>query len=173
MARKKQQKPTRHQRLQRTIVGEGPTEKAFLSHLRQFFNHEKIKITIKTAHGKGPNNIIGDAIGTYNATAKNMQVAALLDLDLDWDKSQVKDCDKCGIKLVGINPCIEALMIEILGLKLPHPATNESCKSLMQPKLSGSSTDKRSYEKLFTEEVINKALETSEKLREVKSLFQP
>lgn len=148
-------------------------KKHFFHTFASFFNHEKIKITIKTAHGKGPNNIIGDAIGTYNATAKNMQVAALLDLDLDWDKSQVKDCDKCGIKLVGINPCIEALMIEILGLKLPHPATNESCKSLMQPKLSGSSTDKRSYEKLFTEEVINKALETSEKLREVKSLFQP
>lgn len=171
MARNREKK-TRQQRLQRTIVGEGPTEKAFLTHLRQFFKHADIKISIKTANGKGPNNIIGDALGTYRATAKNMQVAALLDLDLEWDKGQIKDCGDCGIVLVGVDPCIEALMLEILGIKLPNPATNDSCKRLMHPKL-GVVTDKRSYEKLFTSEVIEQALKSSKKLLEVKKLFEP
>ncbi|EHU9451290.1 Uncharacterised protein [Vibrio vulnificus] len=157
----------------RTIVGEGPTEKAFLTHLRQFFSNKSIKISIKTAHGKGPCNILGDALGTYRATAKNMEVAALLDLDLEWNKKLVKECQSCNITLVGVDPCIEALMLQILGKPLPIPCTNDSCKKAMHPLLSGSPTKKESYAGLFTQDVVHNALQTSDKLKEIKELFQP
>ena len=67
------------------IVGEGDSEEAFLKHLRELYcsGGSGVAVTVRNAHGKGPENVIDHAarqarIYSYDARA------ALLDTDIPW-----------------------------------------------------------------------------------------
>lgn len=85
MARKKHQV-----RKTLLIVGEGDSEVAFLKHLRELYcsGGVGVRVTIRNAHGKGPENVIAFAArqaGIYSYDAH----AALLDTDLTERHSYV------------------------------------------------------------------------------------
>lgn len=145
------------------IVGEGETEEAFLNHLKSFYSTGNLKIKIKSAGGKGPNNVIGDAIGTLNNSGCD-RVAALLDMDLQWPVSKVKEAHRKKIILVGVDPCIEAMLIDILEEPRPYPCTNATCKNQLHPQLDGRPTNKNSYVKLFEKNILDKAKDRVEAL---------
>lgn len=167
----KNKKTKRSQKRILTVVGEGQTEKAFVEHLRQFYSSGDLVVKVKSANGKGPDNVINDAIGTLNGSSKGVMVAALLDKDLIWPPKLIKEAKRLNITLVGVDPCIEALMIDILEHRRPRPCNNKSCKKYLHPLLDGKPTDKRSYVTLFTNDVLNNAKTRVEELDQIISLF--
>lgn len=170
MARDKKRSPRAQKRVL-TIVGEGPTEKAFVEHIRQFYGNGNLSVRVKSADGKGPNNVINDAIGTLKASSKGVIVAALLDKDLPWPRSLVQEAQRSGITLVGVDPCIEGLLIDILKHKRPNPCNNNTCKKYLHPKLSGNPTNKKSYVELYTHDVLEDSRKSVQELEQIISLF--
>jgi hypothetical protein len=138
------------------IVGEGPTEVAFIKHLRSLYGTGNLQVTAKSAGGKGPSNVIGDAIGTFENSGAD-RVAALLDTDLAWPQAKIKAAQQKKITLIGATPCIEGLLLEILNQPMPRPCNNFTCKKAMHPQLKGRETDKNSYQQLFTKHLLDEA----------------
>jgi hypothetical protein len=86
----------------------------------------------------------------------------LLDTDIDWPKTKVKEAKQKRITLIGSTPCLEGLLLKILGKKVP--VLSDECKKSLHPLLCGKETDKRSYEKLFTKEVLDTVRDEIEEL---------
>ncbi len=152
----KPKRPTK--KLKRTLifVGEGPAEKAFLAHLKSHYGVGSLRVTPKSAGGKGPENIIGDAISTLE-NSKCDQVAVLLDTDLPWPAKYVKEANRLDIELIGSTPCLEGLLLTILRQHHPNPSDNKRCKKALHPQLTGKETEKESYQALFTKQILDEA----------------
>ncbi|HEF7268334.1 TPA: RloB domain-containing protein [Yersinia enterocolitica] len=136
------------------LVGEGYAEKAFLSHLKSLFSNGTFKVSIVTAGGKGPEHIITHAISCKKCDGYDF-VIVLLDTDLQWPKTHIQDALREGINLIGSEPCLEGLLLEVLGRKKVN--SNKGCKDLLHPLLSGPCTERDSYAELFTLEVLEKS----------------
>lgn len=155
MAKKKK---SSSRRIKETMlfVGEGKAEKAFLLHLRSLYSVSTLKVLVKSAGGKGPDNVIVDTISSF----KNLgcdKASALLDTDIKWPKGKVKEAEQLRIKLIGSAPCLEGFLLDILDQKKPNPCTNNACKALVHPQLDGKETEKESYKKLFTKAILDEA----------------
>ncbi|ACS83872.1 RloB domain-containing protein [Musicola paradisiaca] len=133
------------------LVGEGHAEKAFLSHMKSLFSNGKFKITVVTAGGKVPEHVITHAISCKKCDGYDF-VIVLLDTDLVWPKSHVQRAMSAGINLIGSDPCLEGLLLEVIGREKAE--SNRACKEIFHPLLNGSSTDRDSYSELFTIEVL-------------------
>ena len=153
------------------LVGEGETEKAFLQHLYTLYSTGALKIKIKSAGGKGPKNVINDAIGTLKNTDYDT-TAVLLDTDLAWPPALVKAATSQRIKLLGANPCLEGLLLSILKHKKPTPCNNQTCKKTLHPLLSGKATDKASYTLLFNKDLLDKAVDYCHELKILVALIK-
>lgn len=143
------------------IVGEGQAEAAFLNYLKSLYGVGNPKVTAKSAGGKGPSNVIGEAIGTLNSSGSD-RVAVLLDKDMPWPKTKVKIAQQKKITLVGSSPCLEGLLLKILDK--PIPANSDECKKVLHPLLSGKETEKASYEKLFPKILLDARKDLVEEL---------
>lgn len=138
------------------FIGEGKAEKAFLLYLRSIYSINTLKVTIKAAGGKGPSNVIGDAIaiskiGDYD------EISVLLDTDIEWPAHKIKEAKERGIELVASTPCLEGLLLDILNQKTRYKCKSDECKKLLHGQLTGKETEKDSYHKLFTKEVLDNA----------------
>lgn len=153
MARKriKKQKPIQ------IIVGEGFAEKAFILYVRSIYSNGNVSVKVKSAGGKGPKNVIMDAIGEFNSARGDIRVAALLDTDLEWPKTETKKAVSKGIVLLGSTPCLEGLLLDILEIAHPIPPSAKNYKKKAHGYLTGPETDKDSYCKHFGKEVLEKA----------------
>ncbi|CAK1834140.1 hypothetical protein [Vibrio crassostreae] len=151
------------------FVGEGEAEKAFLLHLKSIYGTGNPKVTPKSAGGKGPNNVIGDALGTL-ASSGCTRVAALLDTDLKWPVGLTKEAARNKIPLIGSTPCLEGFLLDILGIK--KTTTNKGCKQILHPMLDGKETCKMSYSKLFTKDVLDEARQRVEELDKMIKIIQ-
>jgi hypothetical protein len=109
-------KPYRAQRKTLLAVGEGKAEVAFLKHLKQLYcsGGNGVAVTIRNAHGKGPGNVIATAIGASSSASYDKKVC-LLDTDLEWTSENKHDAKRKKIELVGSTPCLEGLLLRILG----------------------------------------------------------
>ncbi|MEZ8197009.1 hypothetical protein [Vibrio cortegadensis] len=136
------------------IVAEGQADAAFVNHVKSLYGVGNPKVTVKSAGGKGPSNVIGDALGTLKSSGCD-RVASILDTDIPWPKTKVKEAAQKKIPLIGSEPCLEGLLLQILGKKVPK--LSNDCKKQMHPLLDGKETDKKSYAKLFTKEVLDSA----------------
>lgn len=145
------------------FVGEGQSEKAFIEHLRALYSIPELKVSSKSAGGKGPSNVISETISVLSNTGCD-RAAALLDLDIAWPIALVKSATSKGITLIGVNPCFEAFLLDILNHKRPTPCNNQTCKKIVHPMLAGRETEKKSYEILFTKEVLDEARRRVEQL---------
>lgn len=151
------------------FVGEGEAEKAFLLYLKSLYSVGNPRVTPKSAGGKGPNNVIGDAIGTL-ASSGCTKVAALLDTDLPWPVELKKQAAVKKIPLIGSEPCLEGLLLDIL--KINKPAQSAKCKERMHPMLSGRETCKESYSKRFTKDVLDNARQHVPALDQIINIMQ-
>lgn len=152
------------------FVGEGEAEKAFLRHMKSLYGVGSIKLTIKSAGGKGPDNVINDAISTLE-NSKCDKVAVLLDTDLPWPGKLVKAARKLDIELIGSTPCLEGLLLTILGQPHPVPANNRTCKKSLHPQLAGKETLRESYQDLFSKSVLDDASDRITELRRIINLI--
>lgn len=136
------------------LVGEGHAEKAFLSHLKSIFSNGIFRVTIVTAGGKGPEHVINYALACKRYDGYDY-VVVLLDTDLVWPRKVIEAALTSGLCLVGSEPCLEGLLLELIGVKKAE--TNHECKVLLHPMLSGICTDRDSYCAIFTEDVLQQS----------------
>jgi hypothetical protein len=120
-------KPHIAQRKTLLAVGEGKADAAFLKYLRSIYCSGRggVKVTVRDASGKGPSNVIGTAIGALRISSYDKKLC-LLDTDLEWTKENKSDAKRKKIELVGSAPCLEGLLLQILGRAVP--ASSLDCK---------------------------------------------
>lgn len=163
----KKKRPNRLLKKTLLLVGEGEAEKAFIQHLNSLYGTGKIKIKIKSAGGKGPNNVINDTINTQSYDGYD-RAASLLDTDIPWPAALVKRAHQLKIELIGSEPCLEGFLLKILQQPLPSPLENNTCKKKLHPQLCGKETEKESYQVLFTKQLLDERAKT---VKELKSLI--
>lgn len=127
MAMVKHQKPHISQRKTLLAVGEGKADTAFLSHLRGLYcsDGNGVKVTIRNANGKGPGNVISTAIGALRIQSYDKKLC-LLDTDIAWKNQNKNDAKRKKIELIGSTPCLEGLLLQILGISVP--VKSDDCK---------------------------------------------
>lgn len=124
-------KPHRAQRQTLLAVGEGKAEVAFLKHLKKIYcsGGNGVAVTIRNAHGKGPGNVIATAVGASSSASYDKKVC-LLDTDLEWTAENKRDAQRKKIELVGSAPCLEGLLLRILGKVIPRDSA--ACKQQLR-----------------------------------------
>lgn len=87
------------------VVGEGDSEVAFLKHLRSVYCSEGFgaKVTVRNAHGKGPEHVIDHAVGLARIYRYDQHVA-LLDTDIPWSDQLKRRATKSRIEMIGSTP---------------------------------------------------------------------
>jgi len=152
------------------IIGEGSDDKAFLSHLNRLYNsrYSNVKITIKDAHGGGPPQIIDCAIRQSMIGAYDIK-AILMDTDITLTKENNDNIKEHSLIVIGSDPCLEGLLLDILGQKKDHRSA--ICKKAMHKQLNGKANDLDSYTKLFTEYVLEKARKKHPSLNRLLNIY--
>jgi hypothetical protein len=138
------------------LYGEGPTEIAFLQHLKALFHPRGggFRITIDGDQGGGPTNVLDECISVCGVSAYEHRVI-LMDTDLPWHGEEViAKASAKRIQLLGSEPCIEGLLLRILGQTAP--ATSDACKRQLREWLPAGTrlTDPRSYARFMPEEIL-------------------
>lgn len=138
------------------VVGEGDSEEAFLKHLRDLYcsGNAGVTVTVRNAHGKGPENVINHAIKQARTYSYDVRVA-LLDTDIPWTDKLRKHARKAKIEMVGSTPCFEGLLLLIL--KHRPPEQSAECKRQIKQLLNVDLTERQSYTGHFSKEVLNAA----------------
>lgn len=144
--------PTTNWKAQRTllIVGEGYTEEAFLSHVKQLFAPRGcgLQVTIKNARGKGAQHVIDWTIRQMANTAYDT-VAAMLDTDADWSPTVAKKARMKKINVLASEPCFEALMLRLIGQVPTGDA--KTLKKQFAPFVNDDATQRGNYAGLLSE----------------------
>jgi hypothetical protein len=139
------------------LVGEGDTEEAFLKYLRSRYctNGQGVNATVCNAHGKGPQHVVVSAI-RQSRNADYDRVVVLMDTDIPWDAETLKQAESNDIVLVGSQPCVEGLLLDIL--EQPIPEASRACKDAIQKKIPGVDlTEAKNYQTHFSYQVLESA----------------
>lgn len=144
------------------IVGEGPTEKAFLQYLKELYISRDAPFSIKIESGCGgsPNSVIQKAIRLRGSRAYD-KCFVLVDTDkpLTPDlKLQKRMHQKPRIEILGATPCIEGLFLAILQHPRfsPSKTASDSCKYEFEKNYIApdKKPDKRSYADRFSRTIL-------------------
>ena len=121
------QSPRIAQRKTLLAVGEGKADAAFLRYLRGLYcsGRQGVSVTVRNASGKGPTNVIGTAIGALRIASFDHKLC-LLDTDIFWSSKNISDAKRHKIQLIGAPPCLEGLLLQILGKSVP--TGSDECK---------------------------------------------
>ncbi len=144
------------------IVGEGPTEKAFLQHIQALYIMRDCALVVKVESGSGgsPRSVIEKTVRLRGSRAYD-QCFILLDKDkpIEIDKTLEKRIkQKPCIKILEATPCIEGLFLAILKFPNFSQSTAQStiCKKEFEQVYirANKKTDKRSYATVFPRTMI-------------------
>ncbi len=144
------------------IVGEGPTEKAFLQHVQQTYVTRDMDIAVKVESGSGgsPQSVIEKAIRLRSSRSYD-QCFVLIDKDLPFvpaGELKRRMSKKPSIQILNATPCIEGLFLTIVDSKFSQEAkTTDSCKCAFEEKYirQDKKSDKRSYTKIFPRDLLD------------------
>lgn len=150
------------------IVGEGDTEKAFLDYLKSLYVTRfcGVSVTVRNAHGKGPLNVVDTAI-RQSKTGEYNVVAVLMDTDLPWTDDVIKLAGK-RIRLIGATPCIDGLLLQILGEQVPVQSLR--CKEALLARINRKPFVKEAYAQDFPKQLLDEkslSIPTLKKLLEL------
>lgn len=149
----RKQKP-RHTRHTTLIVVEGDTELALVNYLKVLCGRNcGTKVTPENAHGGSGDVVLKLAIKLCRAYDAK---ACLYDTDrAPTFKKDIRKAKQLGIQEIQSIPCIEALLLEILGEKVP--ASTKDCKRAMQRIVGGDSLKEvATFEKYFPQDLIER-----------------
>lgn len=127
------------------IVCEGFTEEAFCKHLKTLYARDcGVHVTIHNARGGSPQHVVRDALQRKGYDRTIVFFDADKPLPGTWRKKSLA----AGHYLIISEPCIEGLLLAILGQ--PVPDTTEACKRTFESVLSGNTKcNFRAYEDPF------------------------
>ncbi|MBC2600536.1 RloB domain-containing protein [Puniceicoccus vermicola] len=136
------------------IVVEGDTELALVKYLRALCGRNcGTRVSPENAHGGSGDVVLEMAI----KLGKDFDARACI-YDMDRApklKKHIRKAKQLGIHEIKSTPCIEALLLEILGEKVP--ASTDDCKRAMQRILGEDSlTEIPTFEKYFPKELIER-----------------
>ena len=136
------------------LVGEGTTDWAFLKHIKSLYISRGcgVSATIRNAHGKGPDHVVDYAIRQCRNAAYD-QVVALLDSDLEMSAAVHRRAMSKKIQIIGATPCIEGLLLKILGEHVP--ITSAQCKARLGDTLSARLTRPVDYQAYFPKDYLD------------------
>ena len=149
--------PSRGRRVARhtvLLVGEGKTEWAFLKHVKSLYISRGcgVSASIKNAHGKGPDHVVDYAVKQCRNAAYD-RVVALLDTDLEMSAAVRRRARSKKIHIIGSTPCIEGLLLKILGEHVP--VTSDLCKARMGGTLPARLTNPGDYQANFPRDFLD------------------
>ena len=147
------QKP-RHTRHTTLIVVEGDTELALVNYLKALCGRNcGTRVTPENAHGGSGDVVLKLAIKLCKAYDAR---ACMYDMDRAPEtKKYIRKAEQIGIQEIKSTPCIEALLLEILGEKVP--ASTDACKRAMQRIVGDDSlTEIATFEKYFPKDLIQR-----------------
>lgn len=156
-------KPTRNTKTTILIVGEGPTEKAFLQYLKELYLARDYAVAIKVECGSGgsPCSVVQKAIRLRGSRAYD-KCYVLFDADRPLE-TDYKLSDRMNkrphVEVLKATPCIEGLFLAILK----HPgfsqvsAVSDSCKRDFHADYISEEKkmDKRSYATRFSKTILD------------------
>lgn len=125
-------KATRSARRTVLLVCEGKTDLAFLGYLRAVLCSDRPggpKVSLRQAHGKGADNVADTLIGLARQAAYD-RLVLLADGDIPLTSAKMKALKKIKAEPIIVQPCLEGLLLNILGL--PAPNSSPACKVLLQ-----------------------------------------
>jgi hypothetical protein len=143
------------------IVGEGPTEKAFLQYLKDMYITREMDIAVKVECGSGgsPRSVVEKAVRLKGSRAYD-KCFVLVDADLSFEPDgelERRMHKKPHIEMLNATPCIEGLLLAILDSDFSQQATtSDESKRIFETKYlpEYKKTDKCSYERRFSRRVI-------------------
>lgn len=143
------------QRKTALLVGEGLAEQAFLNHLKVLYVARGSKqVSVKTAKGKGGAYVL-EHTHRQSRQAAYDQVGALLDTDTDWGDPQRQRARRLGIEIFEATPCLEALLLHMVGL--PPPATTHHCKRQFHQRFGCEAHAAELFERHFSRQLLDSA----------------
>ena len=136
------------------LVGEGTTDWAFLRHIKSIYISRGcgVSVTIRNAHGKGPDHVVDYAIRQCRNAAYD-RVVALLDTDLPMSAAVRRRARSKRVQVIGSKPCIEGLLLQIRGQ--PVPETSAECKAQYDRALPARLTAPEDYQTHFQRNVLD------------------
>lgn len=157
-------KPTRASKTTVLIVGEGPTEKAFLQFIKELYIMRDADIVVKVECGSGgaPCSVVQRAIRLRGSRAYD-KCFVLFDADLPLEtdgKLKHRMQKKPSVGILNATPCIEGLFLAIL--RYPQfsqkSATSDNCKREFEANYlsADKKMDKRAYTAHFSKEVLER-----------------
>ena len=141
------------------IVGEGAHEKAFLQHMKSIYDGENNQaVKVDAVSGGSPIEMIDDTLRKYNHAEYDRKVI-LLDADVTIRQQDRDKAKKYKIELIVSSPvCLEGMLLEVLGYRVPEFSSATECKRRLQPLLSGEPTKSMSYAKCFTKTLLDSTI---------------
>jgi hypothetical protein len=160
----------RHIRPTLLLVGEGEAECELLRCLRSLYtrDHQGLRVVIRNARGGGARSIIDYAIRQLEQ-ADYDRAAALLDTDTAWPIVWRKRAQAKRLLLLGSEPCIEALLLQVVGVQVS--GTSAELKKRFRLHFNGQPHDDGLIARHYTREVWDQARGTSEVLARLISLM--
>lgn len=115
------------------IVCEGKRDAAFLLHLRKLYcadHADRPKVTVKSARGKGGNNVFDTLYGEKRHKDFDVGVAFTEADEPPKLAYQTKLNTDRWARWIVADPCLEGLLLSILGR--PVPASTDECKRAIE-----------------------------------------
>jgi hypothetical protein len=152
------------------LVGEGETEVAFLSHVKGIYAPRGCGLSVRVlnARGKGPENVV-ETVVRHAANRGYESLAALLDTDIPWSVEVNRRAVAASIKLVGSTPCLEGLLLDVMGQAVPRRSAD--CKRTFAIVFRGDPLRADAYARQFDRPVLDAARTRVVALRQLLELF--
>jgi len=141
------------------VVGEGPDDRAFISHMKQLYcpRDSGMSVKIEAGDGGSPGNVITHAIRKYQGKGYDRRLF-LLDADLPPDEADYKRAAKEGYQIILWQPqCLEGALLDTLGEAVGQHESSQQLKARLHPRLDGRHTDASAYATLFTRQILDSA----------------
>lgn len=138
------------------VVGEGPCDKAFLTHMKSIYDVKETgqKVKLDAADGGSPEVMLKDMDRKYRHADYDKRIL-FIDSDVEITEVISAKAKRMGIELLQSKPlCLEGMLLDVLGCKIPN--TSRACKEVLHPKLKGRATLANSYQELFPKSVLDK-----------------
>ncbi|MES9905700.1 MAG: hypothetical protein ABW168_23895 [Sedimenticola sp.] len=133
------------------IVAEGFCDKAFVDYLKSLYIKRSCGVTVKVknAMGKGSIHVVRHTIRIREGFDVK---AAFYDTDVPLPDGHRKTANGKGIRLIESNPCLEGLLLDILGKYVPHCCAE--CKESFIPELAGKDPTEPDSYSIFTKDIL-------------------
>ena len=158
-ARKQLRKHLHKQQRTILVVGEGYAECALLDYIKRCHHVRGSGFTIKigNARGKGAARIIEYALRQWQQIDYDL-VAVLFDTDTDWNDEVRRDAVEKGLCLFPSEPCLEAELLRLHGVKVQGNNTMQIKKQFS--KHYGNDAASIDYAKHFSAHEFEKSTST-------------